>query len=73
MLSNLKAELVRKEMHPEKAIEAVLRCTYKTARSKLNGKSDFTVPEAVKIVNCYFPNEKVDFMQLFADTSSENN
>lgn len=32
MLSNLKAELVRKNLTPEKAIEDVLGCTYKTAK-----------------------------------------
>lgn len=70
MLSNLKAELVRKDIRPEKAVEAVLECTYKTARSKLNGETDFTVPEALKLVNTYFPNEKFkyDFEFLFENS-----
>ena len=65
MLNNLKAELVRKELIPEKAIEAVLGCTNKTAQAKLNGKSDFTLPEAIKIVSCYFPNKEFEYEFLF--------
>lgn len=72
MLSNLKAELVRKDMRPEKAVVAVLGCTYKTAQAKLNGESDFTVPEALKLVSTYFPNEKFknDFEFLFENKTS---
>lgn len=71
MLNNLKAELVRKELHPEKAIMEILGCTHKTASSKLNGKSDFTVPEAIKIMQNYFPNDNFEFEFLFANASSD--
>lgn len=68
MLSNLKAELVRKNLIPDKAIEAVLGCTNKTARAKLNGKSDFSLPEAIKIVSCYFPDSEFKYEFLFANS-----
>lgn len=70
MLNNLRAELVRKELNPEKAIIATLGCTWKTANSKLRGESDFTVPEALEVVNAYFPNEKFkyDFEFLFENS-----
>lgn len=67
MLSNLKAELVRKNLVPEKAIEAVLGCSNKTAKAKLNGESDFSLPEAVRIVSCYFPNKEFEYEFLFAN------
>lgn len=65
MLNNLKAELVRKNLVPEKAIEEVLGCTYKTARSKLNGNTDFSVAEAFKIVNNFFQNDNFSYEFLF--------
>ena len=65
MLSNLKAELVRKCLVPEKAIEAVLGCTSKTAKAKLDGKSDFSLPEAFKIVSCFFPDGNFEYEFLF--------
>lgn len=67
MLCNLKAELVRKNLVPEKAIEAVLGCSSKTAKAKLNGESDFSLPEAIRIVSCYFPNSEFDYEFLFAN------
>ncbi len=65
MLSNLKAELVRKNLTPEKAIKDVLGCTYKTAKSKLNGDTDFSVTEAFKIVNSFFANDNFSYEFLF--------
>ena len=67
MLNNLRAELIRKNLNPEKAVEQTLGCTYKTAKSKTNGESDFTISEAFKIVNTYFPNGEFDFSYLFAN------
>lgn len=71
MLSNLKAELVRKNLVPEKAIEAVLDCTNKTAKAKLNGESDFSLPEAIKVVKCYFPNNEFEYEFLFANVATD--
>lgn len=67
MLSNLKAELVRKNLVPEKAVEAAIGCTPKTARAKLSGESDFSLPEAIKIVHCFFLCDDFDYEFLFAN------
>lgn len=67
MLNNLRAELIRKNQNPEKAVEQTLGCTYKTAKSKTNGESDFTLTEAFKIMNTFFPNGEFDFEYLFAN------
>lgn len=71
MLSNLKAELVRKNLVPEAAVMAAIGCTDKTARAKLNGASDFTLPEAIKIVNIYFANCNYSYEELFANIEPE--
>ncbi len=65
MLNNLKAELVRKELKPELAVCNALGCCSKTARAKLKGASDFTVPEAFKIVDAYFANDEFSWDYLF--------
>lgn len=71
MLNNLKAELVKKGFKPEHAICNATGCCYKTASIKLKGIRDFTVPEAFKIVNTYFPNDKFSLEYLFeSDTET---
>ena len=70
MLSNLRAELTRKNLNPEKAIEQTLGCTYKTASSKLKGDSDFGLTEALKIVDTFFPDDKFEMKYLFANDTS---
>lgn len=68
MLNNLKAELVRKNLVPEKAVEAVLGCTSKTAKAKLNGESDFSLPEAIGIVHSFFANDNFSYEFLFENS-----
>lgn len=71
MLNNLKAELVRKELRPESAVTNALGCCTKTAKAKLDGIRDFTVPEAFKILNTYFTDENLSLEYLFKnDTKS---
>ena len=71
MLNNLKAELVRKELKPESAVTSALSCCPKTEKAKLEGKRDFTVPEAFKILNTYFTDENLSLEYLFKnDTKS---
>lgn len=65
MLSNLRAELVRKNFIPEQAVRELLGCTDKTARAKLNGESDFSLPEAIKIMTYYFKNDNFKYETLF--------
>ncbi len=71
MLSNLRAELVRKDLTPEQAIREVLGCTDKTARAKLAGESDFSLPEAVKIMNRYFKDDGFQYEELFRDCRAD--
>ena len=72
MLNNLRAELVRKGLDPEKAVETVLGCNPKTAKSKTHGITDFSVPEAVKVANAYFEHDNFDFLYLFEKADSQN-
>ena len=65
MLSNLRAELVRKNLTPEQAVREVLNCTDKTARAKLNGDSDFSLREAIKIMERYFKDDGFKYEELF--------
>lgn len=65
MLNNLKAEFVRKGLEPKSAVRSVLGCCYKTADLKIKGIRDFTVPEALKIVDRYFPNHEFSWEYLF--------
>lgn len=67
MLLNLKAEFVRKGLDPVSSISSALKCTDKTARNKINGDTDFTVPEAVAIVNQFFKKDHFEIAYLFAD------
>lgn len=67
MLLNLKAEFVRKGLDPVSSISLALKCTDKTARNKINGDTDFTVPEAVTIVNQFFKKDHFEIAYLFAD------
>lgn len=71
MLNNLRAEFVRKNLNPEKSVESTLGCTYKTACAKTSGESDFSLTEALKIVNVYFADDGFDFSYLFANDKSQ--
>ena len=62
MLNNLRAELVRKGLDPEKAVETVLGCNPKTAKSKTHGITDFSVPD-VEFVVAYI--QKYDHLLVY--------
>lgn len=74
MLCNLKAELVRKNLIPSAAVREAIGCTDKTARAKLAGEIDFTLTEAITIVNTYFTGCNFSYEELFAniETRKEN-
>lgn len=67
MLSNLKAEYVRKNIEPYVGVMKCLKCTEKTARNKLNGISPVTIPEANQIIKTDFANDGFTIDYLFAD------
>ena len=65
MLRNLLAEIARKKIKHKDVAEAI-GVTEKTLRNKLNGMSDFTVPEARAIKDTFFPD--LDLEYLFANS-----
>ena len=67
MLLNLKAEFVRKGLDPVTSVSSTLNCTDKTARNKLDGKTDFSVPEAISIVNRFFEKDRFEIAYLFSN------
>ncbi|MGN0517456.1 MAG: XRE family transcriptional regulator [Acutalibacteraceae bacterium] len=60
-MNNLKAEMARKGIK-KRDIQNLLGCSYRTVTNKLDGKSDFTLLEAVKIKNYYFKNLNLEYL-----------
>lgn len=61
MTANLVAELVKKGVPPTKVateVSKTIGVTEKTARNKISGTTEFTVPEAVKINDVWFGGEQ---------------
>lgn len=59
-MNNLFIALMEKNIKPAqaaKAISNVIQCSDRTARNKINGISDFTISEAVKINEIIFDNK----------------
>ncbi|MEI3163033.1 MAG: hypothetical protein V8S74_06480 [Lachnospirales bacterium] len=71
MLSNLKAEYVRKNIDPNDGLMKALGCSMKTAYNKLNGITPITVPEAVKIIRKDFSKDNFSIDYLFADSKND--
>lgn len=61
MYPNLNAEIARHGIKT-KDIVKVLGISEKSVRNKLNGKTQFTIPEALKIRNKLFPKMTVDLL-----------
>ena len=70
MLHNLRVELVKQKLKPIPAIMEALGCSESTARNKLNGNTDITLPEAVKLVDAYFTDSDIALKVLFAQDSA---
>ena len=71
-MTNLYIAFLQENIKPEqvaKAISQVLNCSERTARNKLNGISDFSISEAVKI-NYYFFNNRYELGDLFRRENS---
>lgn len=60
-LNNLKAEMARKGYKVADLV-AVLGCSEKTARNKLNGGTEFTVGEAFKVRDEMFPDTRMEYL-----------
>lgn len=73
MLNNLKAEYTRKGIVPKIGVMHTLKCTERTAKNKLDGKTPITIPEAIKIRDNDFKNENFTIDYLFASDTSRKN
>ena len=62
MFKNLNAEFVRIGISPHVGVAVSLNCSERTARNRLNGKTQFSIFEAVKIKEKYFPELTVDYL-----------
>lgn len=71
MLSNLKAEYVRKGITPYKGVMEALQCSEKTARNKLEEKYPITIPEALTIRNTDFAQENFSLEYLFESSDEQ--
>lgn len=66
--SNLKAEMGRKDITME-TISKTLKIHRNSVANKLNGTSSFSIEEAMKIRNTFFPN--LEYKYLFATESDK--
>ncbi len=64
MLINLKAEMCRRNL-TAKDVGAIIQKSDKTTRDKINGKSGFSVEEALKTRDALFPGLDIEY--LFAN------
>ena len=60
-MQNLMAEMTRNNVRISD-IQNLLGCTEKTVRNKLNGKTEFSVNEAMRIRDTYFPGLRVEYL-----------
>ncbi len=69
MTVNLVAEMIKKGVPSQqvaKEVASIIGVTERTARNKINSKTGFTVPEAVKINEVYVNGEQ-ELEYLFKD------
>lgn len=60
-MKNLLAEMNRYGV-TNTDIEEVLECSPRTVTNKLSGVTDFTFPEAVKLRDRLFPNQRLEYL-----------
>ena len=60
-MRNLSAEMARYGVS-NNDIQALLSCTDKTVRNKLNGVTEFSFGEAVKIRDTFFPGIRLEYL-----------
>lgn len=66
---NLEAEMVRRDI-TRKDIAELLNVRYATVVDKLKGRSNFTLDEAFKIRNAYFPYLSIEYLFEVQDKSA---
>lgn len=60
-MKNLAAEMARFGVN-NSDIQVLLGCTDKTVRNKLNGLTEFSVAEALKIRDAFFPGIRIEYL-----------
>lgn len=60
-MKNLQSEMKRNGVS-NSDIKNLLGCSDKTVTNKLNGKTDFTIPEALKIHEVFFPELRLEYL-----------
>ena len=68
-MNNLKAEMARYGVS-ERDIQNLLECSINTVRNKLNGSTDFSFPESIKIRDHFFVGYSLEY--LFADETTKS-
>lgn len=68
-MKNLLAEMARYKVS-KADIREVLSCSDKTVWNKLNGITEFSVDEATKIRDTFFPSMKIEYLFARADNES---
>lgn len=68
MLSNLKAEIARKDLKTEDIAKA-LDVNEKTVRNKISGITPFTFPESLVVRDSFFP--ELDIEYLFRESQEK--
>lgn len=60
-MKNLSAEMARFGV-TIRSIQLLLSCSYKTVQNKLNDTTEFTVREAMKIRDEFFPGMRIEYL-----------
>ncbi len=60
-MKNLKSEMIKYGV-TNVDIKNLLGCSDRTVTNKLSGETDFTIPEAIKIRNTFFPGLKLEYL-----------
>lgn len=70
-MRNLSAEMVRYGVS-NTDIQALLSCSDKTVRNKLSGATEFSVDEATKIRDKFFPSLRIEYLFAKIDTTKDS-
>lgn len=68
-MKNLAAEMVRNGVSV-RDIQQIISCTERTVHNKLDGITDFSVTEAIRIRDAYFPGMRLAY--LFAESGAKD-
>lgn len=69
-MRNLSAEMARYGVR-NVDIQNLLSCTDKTVKNKIDGVTEFSVAEALKIRDTFFPGLRVEYLFATADEMKE--